>query len=125
MMLAGPGRLWQAVTSRTNGHAQRSRDLLIAQNSTRSSLSPGLATACSFRFFHRAEPACALADGHLDLPVPAAARLVIDALARPVDIALDGAVGRGRDRSRCRRQQDRMGVGRWLGGAENRGLLVA
>src|SRR5258705_3551412 len=62
---------------------------------------------------------------HLDLRVPAAGRLVIDALAGPVDIALDGAVGRGSDRSRRRCQQDRAGAGGWLGGPENGGLLVA
>ena len=48
-----------------------------------------------------------------------------DAFAGPVDIALDGAVGRGRDRAGCRRQQDRLGTLRRLDGAENGGLLVA
>src|SRR5262249_61286324 len=58
---------------------------------------PRLAAAGGFGVFDRAEPARALCNLHLDLRVPAAGRLVIDALAGGVDIALDGAVGRGRD----------------------------
>src|SRR5258705_7952500 len=88
-------------------------------------LPPGLAAAGGFGVIDRAEPARALADMHLDLRIPAAGRLVIDAFAGPVDIALDGAVGRGSDRSRGRRQQDRVGTGGRLGGPENGGLLVA
>src|SRR5947209_2541395 len=61
-------------------------------------LSSGLPAARRFGVIDRAEPARALGDIHLDLGVPAAGRLVIDALARPVDIALDGAIGR-----RCHR----------------------
>src|ERR1700724_1024824 len=63
----------------------------------RKRLSPGLAAARGFGFLDRAEPARALADLHPDLRVPAAGRLVIDAFAGTVDVALDGAVGRGRD----------------------------
>src|SRR5580698_10223831 len=59
-----------------------------------------LAAAGGFGLFDRAEPARALADFHLDLGVPAAGGLVVDAFAGPVDVALDGAVGRGRDRPR-------------------------
>src|ERR1700679_4201548 len=88
-------------------------------------LSPGLAAARGFGLFDRAEPARPLADFHLDLRIPAAGRLVIDAFARAVDISLDRAVGRGSDRSRSRRQQDRVGVLRRLGGSENDRLLVA
>src|SRR5258706_10856663 len=62
---------------------------------------------------------------HLDLRVPAAGRLVIDAFAGPVDIALDGTVGRGRDGSRRGGQENRVGARGWLGGAENGRLLVA
>src|SRR5512133_2692593 len=72
-------------------------------------LSPGLAAAGGFGVIDRAEPPGALTDVHLDLRIPAAGRLVIDAFAGPVNIALDGAVGRGRDRSRGRRQQDGVG----------------
>ena len=60
-----------------------------------------------------------------DLRVPAAGPLMIDAFAGAVDIALDGAVGRGRHRAGGRRQQDRAGIGGRLGGAEDGGLLVA
>src|SRR5258708_4661463 len=88
-------------------------------------LPPGLAAAGGFGVIDRAEPARALTDMHLDLCIPAAGRLVIDAFAGPVDIALDGAVGRGRDRSRGRRQQDGVGILRRLGGSENGCLLVA
>src|ERR1700722_19019858 len=88
-------------------------------------LSLGLAAAGGFGLVDRAEPARALADFHLDLGVPAAGGLMVDAFAGPVDIALDRAVGRGRDRSRGRRQQDVVGVVGRLGGAENGGLLVA
>src|SRR5664279_766599 len=88
-------------------------------------LSLGLAAAGGFGVLDRTEPARALVDVHLDLRVPAAGWLVIDAFAGPVDIALDGAVGRRRDRTGRRRQQDGVGVGRRLGGAENGGLLVA
>src|SRR5712671_1205473 len=88
-------------------------------------LPPGLAAAGGFGVVDRTEPARALGDVHLDLCVPAAGRLVIDAFAGAVDIALDGAVGRGRDRSRCRCQEDRVGVGGRLGGPENGRLLVA
>src|ERR1700676_2028782 len=56
--------------------------------------SPGLAAARGFGFIDRAEPARALADFHLDLRIPAAGRLVVDAFAGAVDVALDGAVGR-------------------------------
>src|SRR5712675_1201076 len=73
----------------------------------------------------RTEPAGALADLHLDLRIPAAGGLMVDAFAGPVDVALDGAVGRGCDRSRRRRQQDRVGVLGRFDGSENRGLLVA
>jgi len=43
----------------------------------------------------------------------------------PVDVALDGAVGRGRDRSRGRRQQDGVGAVGRFDGPEDRRLLVA
>src|SRR6202022_1008962 len=88
-------------------------------------LSFGLAAARGFGILDRTEPARALADVHLDLRIPAAGRLVIDAFAGTVDVALDGAVGRGSDRSRGRRQKDGVGIRRRLGGAENGGLLVA
>src|SRR4051812_35162760 len=68
-------------------------------------LPPRFAAAGVLGVLHRAEPARALADMHLDLGVPAAGRLVIDAFAGAVDVALDGAVGRGRDRAGGRRQQ--------------------
>src|ERR1700692_1728557 len=80
-------------------------------------LSPGLAAAGGFGFVDRAEPARALADLHLDLGVPAAGRLMVDAFAGTVDVALDGAVGRRCDRSGCRGQQDGRGIFRRLGGA--------
>src|ERR1700722_12226337 len=73
-------------------------------------LSLGLAAAGGLGLVDRAEPARALADLHLDLGVPAAGGLVVDAFAGTVDIALDRAVGRGRDRPRGRRQQDGAGV---------------
>src|SRR6267142_3712813 len=88
-------------------------------------LSLGFAAARGLGLVDRTEPAGALADLHLDLRIPAAGGLMIDAFAGPVDIALDGAVGRGSDRSRRRRQQDRVGTGGRLGGPENGGLLVA
>src|SRR6185437_9579557 len=84
-----------------------------------------LTAAGGFGFLDRAEPARALGDLHLDLRVPAAGRLVIDALARAVDITLDGAVGRGRDFAGSRSEQDGTGIRRRLGRAEDRGLLVA
>src|SRR6266481_55204 len=67
-------------------------------------LSLGLAAAGGFGIVDRTEPARALADMHLDFCVPAAGRLVIDALAGAVDVALDGAVRRGRHRARGRGQ---------------------
>src|ERR1700694_1146683 len=88
-------------------------------------LSPGLAAARGLGLVDRAEPARALADLHPDLRVPAAGGPVIDAFAGTVDVALDGAVGRGRHRSGRRSQQDRMGVGGRFGGPENSRLLVA
>src|SRR5882757_4242050 len=88
-------------------------------------LSLGFAAARGLGLVDRTEPAGALADLHLDLRIPAATGLMIDAFAGPVDVALDGAVGRGRDRSRRRRQQDRVGVLGRFDGPENRGLLVA
>src|ERR1700694_231090 len=88
-------------------------------------LSPGLAAARGLGVVDRAEPARALVDVHLDLRIPAAGGPVIDAFAGAVDIALDGAVGRGRDRSRSRREQARMGVGGRLGGAQDHRLVVA
>src|SRR5882757_9329220 len=103
----------------------RSAATLRVSNHEARMLAFGLAAAGGFGLVDRAEPARALADLHLDLGVPAARRLVIDAFAGPVDIALDGAVGRGRDRARRRRQQDRVGVLRRFGGAEYRRLLVA
>src|SRR3954453_23619199 len=87
-------------------------------------LALGLAAAGGLGLVDRAEPARALADLHLDLGVPAAGGRVIDALAGAIDVTLDGAVGRRRYRSGCRRQQDGAGVLRRLGGAENIGLLV-
>ncbi len=60
---------------------------------------PRLAAAGGFGFLDRAEPARALGDLHLDLRIPAAGRLVKDAFAGAVDVALDGAVGRGRHRA--------------------------
>src|ERR1700716_1948821 len=92
---------------------------------TEKHLPPGFAAARGFGVLDRAEPARALTDVHLDLRVPAAGRLVKDAFAGPVDVALDSAVGRGRDRSRRRRQQDRVGVFGRFGCSENGGLLVA
>src|SRR3954451_8070164 len=56
-------------------------------------LSSGLAAAGRLGIVDRAEPARALGDVHLDFRVPAAGRPVIDAFARAVDIALDGAIG--------------------------------
>src|SRR3984957_1583757 len=85
----------------------------------------GLAAARGFGFLGRAEPARALRDLHLDLGIPAALRRVIDAFTGAVDIALDGAVGRGRHRSRGRRQQNGVGGWRRLDGAEDGRLLVA
>src|ERR1700759_2119041 len=96
-----------------------------AKDGTEKLLSLGLAAAGGFGLFDRTEPARALADFHLDLGVPAAGGLMVDAFAGPVDVALDGAVGRGRDRARGRRQQDRAGVFGRLGGSEDGGLLVA
>src|ERR1700733_2828901 len=80
--------------SATTPHAHRFTGEV---STSKKRLSSGLAAAGRFGLVDRAEPARALADLHLDLRVPAAGRLVIDAFARAVDIALDGAVGRGRD----------------------------
>src|SRR5258708_37091143 len=88
-------------------------------------LPPRLAAAGGFGVIDRTEPARALGDMHLDLRIPAAGRLVIDAFAGPVDIALDGAVGRGSDRSQRRRQENRVGTGGRLGGPEKGGLLCS
>src|SRR3569832_2948294 len=88
-------------------------------------LPPGLAAACGLGLLDRAEPASALVDPHFDPRAPAAGRLVIDAFTGAVDIALDGAVGRGRNGPRRRSEQDRLGIWRRLGGAEGGGLLVA
>ncbi|GCC45338.1 hypothetical protein chiPu_0029241, partial [Chiloscyllium punctatum] len=90
-----------------------------------SALTPRLAAAGGLGFLDRAEPARALGDLHLDLGVPAAARLVEDALAGTVDVALDGAVGRGRDRTGSGGEQDRVCTLRHFRGAEHGGLLVA
>src|SRR5690242_11187762 len=89
------------------------------------SLSPGLAATGGFGLLGRTEPARALADLHLDLRIPAAGRLVIDTFACGVDVALDGAIGRGRNGSGCRGEQDRVRIGRRLGSSENGRLLVA
>src|SRR5579864_8356471 len=88
-------------------------------------LALGLAAAGGLGLFDRAEPARALADLHLDAGVPSAGRLVIDALAGAVDVALDGAIRRGGDRPGGRREQDRMRAFRRLRRAEDGGLLVA
>src|ERR1700722_15288653 len=91
----------------------------------RAALSPGLAAAGGFGLVDRAEPARALGDFHLDLRIPAAGRLVVDAFAGAGDVALDGAIGGGGARSGGRGLQDRMRILRRLGGAEDGGLLVA
>src|SRR5258706_8179167 len=88
-------------------------------------LSFGFAAARGFGLVDRAEPARALRDLHLDLRIPAAGGLMIDAFAGAIDVALDGAVGLGRYRSRHRTQDDRVGVARRLDGSEDRRLLVA
>src|SRR6476619_1243247 len=88
-------------------------------------LSPGFATAGLFGLLDRAEPASALADLHLDLRIPAAFGRMIDAFAGAVDIALDGAVGRRRDPSGRRGQQNCVRVRLRLGGSQDRCLLVA
>src|ERR1700744_5942128 len=88
-------------------------------------LSFGFPAAGALGVLDRAEPAVALADLHLDLGVPAAFRRVKDAFAGAVDIALDGAVGRRRNRPGGRGQQDRVRVWRRLGRAQYRRLLVA
>src|SRR6202012_6197313 len=88
-------------------------------------LSPGFTAARGLRLLDRAEPAGALADLHLDLGVPAALGRMVNAFAGAVDIALDGTVGRRRDRSGRRSHQHRMGVWRRFGCAEDRRLLVA
>ena len=62
---------------------------------THPTLAPGLAATRRLRLVDGAEPARAFADLHLDLRIPAAGRLVIDAHAGAVDVALDGAIGRG------------------------------
>src|ERR1700722_7139663 len=67
----------------------------LAATAHQSRLSLGLAAAGPFGVFDRAEPARALADLHLDLRIPAAGGLVIDAFAGAVDVALDGSFGRG------------------------------
>src|ERR1700712_1819091 len=108
----------------------RSRTLMVKSASSRVSnheapkaLAFGLAAAGGLGFVDRAEPARALADLHLDLRIPAAGRLVIDAFAGAVDVALDGAVGRRRHRSRRRRQQDRLGAIRRFGGPLDHRIL--
>src|SRR5687768_2100296 len=88
-------------------------------------LPSGLAAAGGLGLVDRTEPTRALVDVHLDFRIPAAGRLMIDAYAGTVDVALDGAVGRGRHRSRGRGQQDRARVLRRLDRAENGRLLVA
>src|SRR4051812_43432154 len=88
-------------------------------------LSLGLAAAGGFGFVDRAEPARALADLHLDFGVPAAGWRMINALAGAVDVALDGAVGRGRVRAGGRRQQNGIGIIRRFGCPQYGGFLVA
>src|SRR5579872_6043395 len=83
------------------------------------------ATAGGFGLIDRAEPACALADLHLDLRIPSAGRLMVDAFAGAIDIALDVAFRRRGDRSRGRRQKDGVGVLGQPGTPENGALLVA
>src|SRR4051794_10635919 len=74
------------------------------------SLAFRLAAAGGFGVVDRAEPARALADVHMDLGVPTAGGPMINTFAGAVDVALDGALRRRRDRARCRCQQDRAGV---------------
>src|SRR5580700_4959012 len=88
-------------------------------------LTPGLAAARGFGFIDRTEPARALADLHLDLRIPAAGGLGIDTFPGAVDVALDGAFRRGRDWSRRRRQQDRVGILRRFARSQDHCLLVA
>src|SRR4051812_47815846 len=68
---------------------RRGSGLLRGREQTGKRLSSGLAAAGGFGVIDRAEPARALGDVHLDLGVPAAGRLVVDALAGAVDVALD------------------------------------
>src|SRR6202171_3816049 len=110
---------------RNQSASGRKRRFLRGGDRQEKLLTPGLAAPRGFGVIDRTEPARALGDVHLDLRIPAAGRLVIDAFAGAVDVALDGAVGRGRDRSRRRRQQDGVGVVGGFGGPENGGLLVA
>src|SRR3984957_9309786 len=98
---------------------------LLRGRRTAKLLSPGPPAAGCLGLLARAEPPRALADLHLDLRVPAAGGRVIDAFACAVDITLDRALRRGRDRPRSRCQQDRMGALRWLGGSQDHRLLVA
>src|SRR5664279_1074255 len=122
----GPCWHGRAGNQSASGRMRRIRlEVLRGGDRQEKLLSSGFAAAGGFGLVDRTEPARALVDLHLDLRIPAAGRLVIDALAGAVDVALDGAVGRGSDRSRSRRQQDRMGIGGWFGGPENHGLLVA
>src|SRR4051794_37286622 len=126
--LVGPGIARNSRPARTTMlfiPCLSSQRLLRGRRSGGKRLSPGLAAAGGFGVIDRAEPARALGDVHLDLRVPAAGRLVIDAFAGAIDVALDGAVGRGRDRSGGRGQQNGVGMGRRFDGAENGGLLVA
>src|SRR3977135_2832813 len=116
---------WRANRSRECAPDDRLRWLLAMTSHMARLLSFGFAAARGLGLIDRTEPARALDDLHLDLRIPAAGGLMIDAFAGPVDVALDGAVGRGRDRSRRRRQQDRVGIFRGFDGPENRGFLVA
>src|ERR1700704_4011609 len=116
---------WRANRSRECAPDDRLRWLLAMTAHMARLLSFGFAAARGLGLIDRTEPAGALDDLHLDLRIPAAGGLMIDAFAGPVDVALDGAVGRGRDRSRRRRQQDRVGVLGRFDGPEDRGLLVA
>src|SRR3954452_2382896 len=104
---------------------RRGNDLLRGPEQRGKLLSSGLAAAGGFGVIDRAEPARALDNVHLDFRVPAAGWPVINAFARAVDVALDGAIGRRRDRTGGRRQQDSVGVRRRLERAEEGGLLVA
>src|SRR4051794_41904738 len=64
--------------------------LLLKEVTDITRLAFGLAAAGGFGVIDRAEPARAFADIHLDFGIPAAGRLVIDAFAGTVDVALDG-----------------------------------
>src|SRR4051812_3381688 len=59
----------------------------------RTLLPPRFAAAGVLGVLHRAEPARALADMHLDLAVPDARRLVVEAFAAAVYVPLIGTVG--------------------------------